>query len=155
MVYLGVALIESHIMNDNPVSILSSCMGHAIHVGFSEIKYKQKDWAASQSQGEDVFADVTRGHEEWEVEVVAMFPQTWGSTALGFGGIGGASMTTAYTVILSSHQTGEYLVYFGGRFAYKINKPNESFTEDMRTANMDDVSSHGKYERMQPRGENV
>jgi len=50
---------------------------------------------------------------------VTMFAQTWGSTALGFGGIGGAAMTPAYTVILS--RGNNYNVYFGGRHAYSIN----------------------------------
>ena len=46
------------------------------------------------------------------------FPQTWGSTALGFGGIGGSAMTTAQTYVVTVQ--GRVLVYFGSRFAYEI-----------------------------------
>lgn len=46
------------------------------------------------------------------------FPQTWGSTALGFGGIGGCAMTTAQTYVVTVQ--GRVLVYFGPRFAYEI-----------------------------------
>lgn len=49
-----------------------------------------------------------------------MFPQTWGSTALGFGGVGGQAITGAYTVIVECHRTGNRAVYFGGRFAYLV-----------------------------------
>ena len=34
-----------------------------------------------------------------EFEVISVFSQTWGSTALGFGGIGGQAITSAYTTI--------------------------------------------------------
>lgn len=54
------------------------------------------------------------------IEVLAMFVQTWGSTALGFGGVGGAALTDAYTIVLHCSDTSEILVYFGGHLAYKI-----------------------------------
>lgn len=46
------------------------------------------------------------------------FPQTWGSTALGFGGIGGQAITTAQTYVVLAN--GAIYVYFGSRFAYVI-----------------------------------
>lgn len=46
------------------------------------------------------------------------FPQTWGSTALGFGGIGGQAMTTAQTYVVITY--GTVYVYFGSRFAYEM-----------------------------------
>ena len=53
-----------------------------------------------------------------EVEVV-MFQQTWGSTALGYGGIGGAVSTPAYTVVVSYEN--HMRVYFGGgRLVYEL-----------------------------------
>ena len=60
---------------------------------------------------------------------VTMFPQTWGSTALGFGGIGGQAMTPAYTVIVQDG-VGPAAVYFGGRLAYVIKRPNAKFYDD-------------------------
>lgn len=32
-----------------------------------------------------------------------MFPQAWGSTSLGFGGIGGQAMTSAYTTVITDN----------------------------------------------------
>lgn len=71
------------------------------------------------------------GREEspWGMDWYA-FPQMWGSTALGFGGIGGQAMTTAQTVVIGYGN--RYEVYFGGRFAYEVINPNEKFFEDMR-----------------------
>lgn len=59
-----------------------------------------------------------------------MFPQTWGSTALGFGGIGGQAITEAYTVIVEG-PLGDHCVYFGGQLAYHIRRPSLEFFEDM------------------------
>lgn len=65
-----------------------------------------------------------------EVKLVSVFEQTWGSTALGFGGIGGAAMTTAFTSVV---QAGEntFAVYFHERFAYEISNPTEQFFRDI------------------------
>ena len=43
------------------------------------------------------------------------FDQTWGSTALGFSGMGGQIMTTERTYIIV--YTNRAYVYFGGRYA--------------------------------------
>jgi hypothetical protein len=56
-----------------------------------------------------------------------MFPQTWGSTALGHGGMGGAAVTTAYTVVLECYHTQEFLVYFGSEMCYKVNRDSANF----------------------------
>lgn len=88
--------------------------------------------------------DERRPYEE-ELSIV-MFPQLWGSTSLGFGGIGGASMTTAYTVIVQG-PTGESAVYFGGTFAYLIKRPGQKFAEDLMERNMNAVrGAHARYE---------
>lgn len=73
---------------------------------------------------------------------VTMFEQSWGSTALGFGGVGGQAITGAYTVIIDNIYTSEYSVYFGGRFAYKVNNPNKTFFEDMAYQDMSPVLGH-------------
>lgn len=75
---------------------------------------------------------------------VHMFPQTWGSTALGFGGIGGAAMTTAYTVIVRGPQ-GDYAVYFSGRLAYHIENPERRFFEDIAKGQMECVRGSVVY----------
>lgn len=43
------------------------------------------------------------------------FPETWGSTSLGFGGLGGQVITTAQTHVVLGPNFG--LLYWGGRFA--------------------------------------
>jgi hypothetical protein len=79
-----------------------------------------------------------------------MFPQLWGSTALGYGGIGGSAMTSAYTIIITYHNY--YCVYFGGgRLAYMIDLYKSSqdgrhkFLEDILGQSMADIYSRGKY----------
>lgn len=49
--------------------------------------------------------------EEVTLEAVT-FPQLWGSTALGFGQIGGDAMTNAYTTIIQELQENIYGVFF-------------------------------------------
>ena len=74
-----------------------------------------------------------------------IFEQTWGSTALGFGGIGGQAMTSANTYVfvpVTCHQN--CFVYFDGRFAYQV-PYSESFMEDVRNHSMKSVSQSRLY----------
>lgn len=71
------------------------------------------------------------------------FPQTWGSTALGFGGMGGAAMTSAITSVVLCH--GVAAVFFGGRHAYTV-RDSALLTEDLRNFNMPSVSEAVKYQ---------
>ncbi len=84
-----------------------------------------------------------RGTIEWKTEVrlrrpdkrdveAQVFPQTWGSTALGFGGMGGAAVTTAYTTVVYMNHRSHACVYFDGRFAYSEEKPPEVFWADLK-----------------------
>ena len=82
-----------------------------------------------------------------EVEVYS-FPQGWGSTALGYGGIGGQAMTSAQTIVLYDACEGITRVYFGGgRLAYEIKNPNQLFFEDLSRWQMKEVSRSGAYRR--------
>ena len=75
------------------------------------------------------------------------FVQTWGSTALGFGGIGGQAMTDARTYVfipVSCQQ--KCFVYFGGRFAYAVDF-SQDFMEDVQRGNMMPVSGADKYNK--------
>lgn len=73
------------------------------------------------------------------------FNQIWGSTALGFGGVGGQAITEARTYVfipmISGHKC---LVYFGDRFAYKA-PYCEALKEDIRNHQMASVAESGKY----------
>jgi hypothetical protein len=49
--------------------------------------------------------------------------------------MGGAAMTTAYTIVLECYHTQEFLVYFGGEMCYKVDRRSrnlEVFVEDCR-----------------------
>ena len=73
------------------------------------------------------------------------FDQIWGSTALGFGGIGGQAITHARTYVfvpISCNQ--KCFVYFAGRFAYAVNY-SDQVMEDISRCNMEPVYRAGKY----------
>lgn len=73
------------------------------------------------------------------------FMQAWGSTALGFPGVGGQAITHARTYVLvpvSCNQ--KCFVYFAGRFAYQA-EYNETFREDLRRGEMASVAHSHKY----------
>ncbi len=97
----------------------------------------------------DCFADCYRRYPDRfsydEIFVYAMFPQLWGSTALGFQGIGGQAMTTAYTTVIYCSAIGKYYVYFGGRFAYEVDYRSSKFLEDVKTQNIEGLDGKWKY----------
>ena len=73
------------------------------------------------------------------------FEQIWGSTALGFGGIGGQAMTSARTyVFVPVNCNQKCFVYFAGRFAYKADY-SQKFMDDVLKGNMESVARAGKY----------
>jgi hypothetical protein len=120
---------------DNPISTLAECIAHAQYEGFANIEYEQRDYEAmrnaktAQERADALNATTpaVRRPTTRDFTVYAMYPQTWGSTALGHGGIGGASISTAYTVVLECMDTLEYLVYFGGQLCYKVNSNSANF----------------------------
>lgn len=130
----------------NPIDAITQALAHAAYEGLPEIKYEDRDWEQYRKTKEDTRIQKTRKHTMSDVEVYAMFPQVWGSTSLGFGGIGGQAITPAYTVIVESSFTGTFCVYFSGRFAYRLNKPTKKFYEDIANRNMLPVSLASNYE---------
>lgn len=75
-----------------------------------------------------------------------VFPQTWGSTALGFGGFGGQAMTRAYTTVIHEIRTDTYVVFFGSKAAYKVTDANENFLQDLKNHFLVSVNeAHGRY----------
>lgn len=76
------------------------------------------------------------------------FDQTWGSTALGFGDIGGQMMTTERTYIIVIVHTNRAYVYFGCRYAYEVPYPfNKAFENDMAKHSLAHVVASQKYWR--------
>lgn len=71
------------------------------------------------------------------IDDIINFKQTWGSTALGFGGMGGDAMTDAYTTVLRRGKT--WFVFFGGKFAYKVSIDDKVFYEDMKNRRLRSV----------------
>ena len=76
-----------------------------------------------------------------------MFLQTWPSTALGFGGVGGSMMTPAYTTVFSDYLENVHLVFFGEKLAYIITDPTDVFFEDLVKRNMASVNGSCKYRK--------
>lgn len=52
------------------------------------------------------------------------FIQRWGSTALGFKGMGGSAMTYGTTIVVMDNKH-VWNVFFGGNFAYKVGKTED------------------------------
>ena len=122
---------------DNPVNTLHLALSHAAYEGFPEYEYETRDWSDRENV---VMIKKKARHNEHTMTVLGMFPQLWGSTALGFGGVGGQAMTTAYTIVIQSEQGFGCCVYFNGRLAYRVEKPNVEFFEDMHKSRMADVT---------------
>jgi len=78
------------------------------------------------------------------------FGQSWASTALGFGGIGGQAITSAQTTIFSDYS--HAIVFIGGRFAYHIQNPNEDFWKDVANQGIKKVSQASQYEKSTTQG---
>jgi hypothetical protein len=120
---------------EDPISCLAACIAHAQYEGFSEIEYDRMDYDAVRNARTDeekrasmrATVRAKRRPTTRDFSVYAMFPQTWGSTALGHGGIGGSAITSAYTVVLECVELSEMLVYFGSGFCYKVNMRSENF----------------------------
>lgn len=127
----------------NPVDDLAAALYSAIFIDLPDVVYHDRDWEKWRALSAAEKAKLTqdeRGARSYlgptierrrrphtgDVTVYAMFPQTWASTAMGFGGVGGASITTAYTVVIQHER--HFAVYFHGRFAYRI-EVNGSTTE--------------------------
>ena len=101
---------------------------------------------------EDRFVNAVREHLAKDIKYypdieMYMFPQMCGSTALGFGGIGGQAMTSAYTTVVADVGYGLYGVFFGEGLAYLVSDPNDAFFEDLRNGRMESCARCHKYDK--------
>lgn len=71
---------------------------------------------------------------------IITFSQTWGSTALGFGGFGGQAITTANTTVVRLGN-GLWYVFFGSKLAYVVENPTKEFHEDLLNRRMADCQT--------------
>lgn len=83
--------------------------------------------------------------DERELRVYT-FPQTWSSTALGFGGVGGAAMTRAQTTVVVDQRNQHAVVYFASRYAYmaRISRTFMNALQCQRLADCQDAA--GDYD---------
>jgi len=139
----------------NPVetlaaSVYSACLKDLLPIEHAEYEFR---WTPGKPGTEKVDTGRTKQVRPDPYHVsVAMFEQTWDSTALGFGGIGGQAITAAYTVVVEGPM-GDACVYFAGRLAYHIKRPNAAFNIDMSTHSMKSVAeAAGRYERPPEQG---
>lgn len=133
---------------ENPIIDLADCIAHAQYEGFSDIEYETRDWEEYRKTQKDVRIPARRRPTTRDFGVYSMFTQTWGSTALGHGGVGGSAMTTAYTIVLECQHTGEFLVYFGGRYCYAVSRRSaniKAFVEDCRNHSLESKRKSEKY----------
>lgn len=134
----------------SPLDALSNALYHAAWVGLPPHTYRVRDYAvmsewsmaqrkAAAMNNEYPIKEVEGRPAPSDCEIFAMFSQTWASTALGFGGIGGAAMTPAYTVVVRGPDSSA-AVYWNGRFAYRIPvtvtpEQRQAFEEDLAARN--------------------
>ena len=123
----------------SPIDAVASAVHHAAHLALPDIHYQLRDFEAYRALApKDVvearrinsfpLKDAVRRPKVEECEVLAMFPQLWGSTALGFGGLSGAAGTRAYTVVVKGPE-GHFVVYWDNRMAYVIDPSRQSADE--------------------------
>lgn len=100
---------------DDPVKCLHEALASAVHRDLPDVNYTQTTYKSRKP------IKIERKRRPFGSEVeVKLFQELWGSTALGYGGVGGQAMTYAYTVICMKDS--DMCVYFGdgGHLAYKI-----------------------------------
>lgn len=114
----------------------------ALYSDFKEFEYTTLDIKDKKTQ-----IKKKRKVEKRDLKRIFVFEQTWGGTALGFGGLNCNVITKAYVVCIEGPAM-DFLVYFGGRLAYHIEKPNQAFFEDVKKYQMVDTKDgKNKYEK--------
>lgn len=143
--------------SQNPIETLAAALYSACYHDLPDIHYEEIDRAAAKAGNNRQTIKKARRPAVSDCQVIAMFPQMWGSTTTGFGGIGGAAMTSTYTTVIECEATQTCAVYFGGRFAYLVprklddDKENEvgwnQFMVDMANNCLESVAGQGRYRR--------
>lgn len=85
-----------------------------------------------------------------ELEMVAMFPQSWSDTSLGFGGLAGQAFTTAFTAVFADRKNAQFHVFIGGRYAYQAPEWNERFKADLREMKLRGKVESAIYRKANP-----
>ncbi len=88
-----------------------------------------------------------RSHEnttDYDKGYLYDFDQMWGSTALGFPGVGGSAMTWARTYVFIPYGEHRAFVYFNGEYAYTCSI-NDRFNTDLNNHCMASLMESGRY----------
>ena len=106
------------------------------------------DWSAVNDLVKEFDEYIEQKYRTYSDIEIYSFPQIWGSTALGYGGIGGQAITTAQTIVLYETHQNIVRVYFGGgRLAYEVKNPSQVLFEDLSKWQMKEVSRADVYRR--------
>lgn len=137
-------------------TVLARCIGSALAKDAPDVmRPSLKDGMAwsDRKLGETMVAFRARACEskparpaEQDIALWAMFPQTWGDTSLGFGGMAGQAMTEAFTVVLMSDHA-HFLVYWGGLFGYRLDLRDPKFDRELFFADLAAQRTHAQAER--------
>lgn len=123
--------------NTNVLNSLAFAMSSALIKDFDDIEYEYYTDFKTKTKGKR-----KRRPYEHDIETIH-FQQMWGSTALGFNGVGGCAMTNAYTTIVILKNKRIACVYFDGRFAYRC-KVDTNFNNQCKKLYMLDVETAKK-----------
>lgn len=131
--------------NDRVTEQMSAAVTAALAVDLPPVEYRAWTPVMKAAGIRPDAAPITRRRPgESDVEVVS-FPQWWGSTALGHGGVGGAAVTEAQITVVAMKGRGPAAVYFGHQLAYLVEHRNARFEHDMRHRSMVARSEAGVY----------
>lgn len=99
-----------------------------------------------QYKAESVLRELNQLAEFPEYDIDC-FSQIWGSTCTGFDKTkegmplaGGSAMTKEYTTIVHELTNDIYLVFFGDRLCYKVEKATKEFLKDLKDRNLKPLS---------------
>jgi hypothetical protein len=145
-------------MLSSPIETLAHALASAQYVNMPDIPDQRRKLMSQPYSGSTPEEYKKWREREWEIYnrrpfahelyVKAMFVQGWGSTALGFGGIGGQAMTDAYTIIIGCELNCILCVYFGGEFAYNLDLTKcdiQKINEDIANENIAEISQRRRY----------
>jgi hypothetical protein len=121
-----------------PIESIAEAINRACLIDLPNIEYQYRKPKSEKTETRE------RRPEKQECRVYH-FPQVWSSTALGFGGIGGAAITEAYTTVVILQSEEAACVYFDGKLAYKVNDFNETFMEHLKKQRMNDCLHQDEY----------
>lgn len=129
---------------DNPIQDYAESVMRALTVDLPNISYEFRRPGSTPDQTETR----QRRPDFRDLRDIRSFIETWSSTALGFGGMGGAAMSSALTVVIICGNT--IAVYWQGRLGYTmpITGGVSDFMEELKNGHT--LSRHEAWRRGWP-----